>query len=176
MCELVEVVWGWLVRGFWSNKLTTIPIAVSVVSIFISLATAMRQNKIALFELRYRCFSQLRTIRSFDASVHDCEKASLILTLFDALWGTNIASATDDERLVQARCQLEKIIHAVGQGRFLFKHKFCADLFDIMTNLQKILIAATQGNVDVEAQKNLHQLCERFEEKDLRKIRGEMRL
>ena len=152
---------------FVEKAATTIPIVISVLAIIISIKTARQQNAIALFELRYKCYSQLRTIRSFDTSIHDCNDSELILKMFDALWGTSVADASGEESLIRSRCHMEIIVHDVLQQEFLFRHKFDVDFADILKYTQKILIAATSGKTDKDAQKELHRLCEEFEKKDL---------
>jgi hypothetical protein len=42
---------------------------------------------------------------------------------------------------------------------------------EILKNTQRILIEATDGNIDKEAQKELHRLCELYEKKDLKYMR-----
>ena len=156
-----------IVDVFWDNSITTVPITISIVAIIISIAAANKQNRIALFELRYRCYSQLRTIRAFDASIYDCKDAKVILKMFDALWGTNLANIPDEESLLQARCHMEEIVHDVLQREFLFKHKFQTDFVDIVKYTQRILVDATSGIINEDAQEELHRLCELYEKKDL---------
>ena len=45
--------------------LVIVPIVVSIVAIYISIATARKQNKIALFERRYNCLFQIKTVLAF---------------------------------------------------------------------------------------------------------------
>lgn len=176
MADFLLAVWGIIVDRFWDNALTTVPIIISIVAVIISITTTRKQNKIALFELRYRCYSQLRTIRSFDSSIHDCKEPDLVLKMFDALWGTNIADASGDESLILARCHMEKVIHDVLQQEFLFGCRFETNFSDILICTQRILLAATSGENDIESQNQLHRLCEKIERKDINIMRRKLKI
>ena len=176
MEQLWSVAWELILMLFVENAAITIPIAISVLAVIISVATARQQNAIALFELRYKSYSQLRTIRSFDTSIHDCEDPNLVLKMFDALWGTSIAKVSGEESLIRARCHMEIIVHDVLSREFLFRHKFDVDFAEILKNTQEILIAATSGQVNMDAQKELHRLCELFEKKDLQYMCRKLKL
>ena len=59
MKEFLSTVWELTLNVFWINASITMPIILSIVAIVISITTTAKQNRIALFELRYRCYSQL---------------------------------------------------------------------------------------------------------------------
>lgn len=156
--------------------LIIMPIILSCVAIGISIATSNKQNKIAVFELRYRCYSQLRTIRSFDSSIYDCDNPKIILIMFDALWGTDLTKKSSEDSLLAARCHLEKIVHDVANEEFLFKRKFDVNVCDILINTNRIVTAATNDEVDKSAQAELHRLCEIFEKNDLPYMKKTLKL
>lgn len=168
MEKLLEILIALPIKTVVDYLLIIVPIVLSCIAIAISIVTTSKQNKIALFELRYKCYSQLRTIRSFDASTHDCDDPRLILKMFDALWGTGIAKTSGEECLIRCRCQMEIIVHDVLQREFLFRHRFDTDFSEILKYTQKVLMAATGGTIDVKSQKELHRLCELLEKKDVR--------
>ena len=176
MRAVFSAIWDFIVLIFYTNASISIPIIISLVAIGISIATAKKENKIALFELRYKSYAQLKTISSFDASIYDAHDSSIILKIFDALWGTNIADLADEEKLIKERCEMEKIIRDVHQIKFLFKHKFVVDFSRVLQNMQHLLSSATVGKIDLEAQKELHRLCELFEDKDLNYICKNLRI
>lgn len=173
-----EKVWEIFVYAFLENAQITMPLIVSIVAIIISVSTAAKQNNIALFELRYRCYSQLRTIYAFDCAIRSCNDSDsdLILKMFDALWGANVANLSGDDIAIAARCQLELIARDVLQQTFLFRHKFKTDFRDIVTNVQHIVIDATSGKVNMEEQDKLHCLCDQFEKKDLCYMRRKLKI
>ena len=79
--------------------LVAVPIIISVLAIIISVKTTRKQNRIALFELRYNCLFQIQTILSFGEAIKDDTDPMLILSLFDLFWGTELATTTDNKRL-----------------------------------------------------------------------------
>ncbi len=158
------------------NIVSVISIIISFVAILISIMTAKKQNKIALFELRYKCYAQLRTIRSFDSTIYDCDDANMIIKIFDMLWKTNLADKLGDECLVKSRCQMEQIANDVLQSEFLFRRKFDVDFADVLINTQKILMEASYGKVDKEAKIELHKLCELIEKKDIDYMKNKLKI
>ena len=82
MTELMATVWKFLVNLFWTNGLTTVPIVVSIVAVCIAVATARKQNKIALFEKRYMVLSQLNAVLAIDAGIYDSTDWHVILSVF----------------------------------------------------------------------------------------------
>ena len=50
MKDVLSAAWVLIVDVFWNNALTTMPIIISLVAVVISIATARKQNRIALFE------------------------------------------------------------------------------------------------------------------------------
>ena len=57
----------------------------SLIAIFVSVTTARRENKIALFGKRYDCLFQLKNILAFSESIRDVKEnqAILVLSLFE---------------------------------------------------------------------------------------------
>ena len=62
---LVEAIEKLAEKDLIDYLLVIVPIVVSVVAIYISIATARKQNKIALFERRYNCLFQIKTVLNF---------------------------------------------------------------------------------------------------------------
>lgn len=96
--------------------------------------------------------------------------------MFDALWGTDLTKKSSADSLLAARCHMEKIVHDVANEDFLFKRKFDVNLYDILRNTNKIVTAATDGEVDKDSQAELHRLCELFEKNDLPYMKESLRL
>ena len=90
--------------------------------------------------------------------------------------GASIATVPGEESLILARCHMEKVAHDVLQQKFLFGHSFETDFGDILISTQRILLAATNGKVDIEEQNTLHCLCEQFEKKDLHYMHRKLRI
>lgn len=162
MAQLWSVVWGFVLMLFVENAAITIPIVISVLAVLISIATARKQNAIALFELRYRCLSQIKTVLSFESSIYDCDEAIIIMCLFDAFWGTDVSNKGFDEKLIRTKGQLELIKHDVLQAEFLFGYKYKDSLGELIKALHAVVIDAVDGEIHKEKQEELHKKCELF--------------
>ena len=171
MEKFLSIIFKMLVSLFYTNASITIPIVVSLIAIIISIHTAIKQNKIALFELRYGCYSQLQKITNFGRGVFGTNDTDVILKLFDAIWGSTVAESNGDKILIKATTQLGIIEHIVLQKEFLFAYKFSVDLSDLIKCLQDVITAASAEIVNTEAIEELHRLCDILSEKDLHNIR-----
>ena len=65
MEELVKAIEKLSEKDAVDYLLIIVPILISLVAIFISVAIAIRQNKIAMFELRYRALATIMKVISF---------------------------------------------------------------------------------------------------------------
>lgn len=59
LSELIEVIELANTKTLWDYLIVSVPIIISVIAIFVSVGTAKRQNRIALFEKRYEVISLL---------------------------------------------------------------------------------------------------------------------
>lgn len=170
MEELVKAIEKLAEKDLIDYLLVIVPILVSIVAIFISIATAKKQNKIALFERRYNCLFQIKTVLAFSKTIETPFDRKVIIALFDSFWGTNVAFLSGDKQLVLAMSQVEIIKKDVEQATFLFKHKFNVPPTNIIDYLQSVLISSIlDKSIDDDRNKLLFS-CKEFEEKDLNYI------
>ena len=153
-------------REFVDYSLIIIPILLSLVAIWISISTARKQNKISMFELRYQCLSQIRSIITFSDTLHDCDEPVIIWSMFDSFWGTDISDKGFDERLIKAKCKMESIKKDVLQAKYLFKKQPKTDLELLIEKFQRFVSGSMLDNTFLEVRDELHKLCLDFKEKD----------
>ena len=156
--------------------LIIVPIVVSIVAIVISIATAKKQNKIALFERRFRCVSQIQMIVAFGSSIDSTAKPLLITQLFDAYWGTDISLSKGTLKTIKAKSQLEKIIDDVAQAKFLFNCKYNVEPLDLVKSFHRIIIGAQGDDIPEDLINEFCSLCETFHEKDFPKLKNKIKL
>jgi hypothetical protein len=148
-----------------------IPIIVSCVAIWISISNSKKENKIAMFNVRYMSISQMQTVLNFAKGIEGCDDSRIVLRLFDSLWGTNGIDKTFADNLIQYRCKLEQIKNEVLQSKFTFKQKFVIDLADIVYELHLTIMAAINNSKDLANHVNeLTAMCNVFYEKDYKKF------
>lgn len=150
--------------------LVIIPIIVSCIAIIISVSVSKKQNKIAMFNIRYTCISQMQTILNFAAGLNGCEEPKIILRLFDSLWGTNGTKKSFEENLIQYRCQLENIKKDVLQSEFVFKNKYKTDPYELVYALHIVVMDSINENEVTESVKAFTNKCNLFYEKDYKKL------
>ena len=150
--------------------LVIVPIVVSVVAIVISIATARKQNKIALFERRYNCLFQIKTVLAFSERIDDIFDRKVIIGLFDAFWGTSVARLSGDTQLVLAISHIEIIKKDVEQATFLFNHKFNVLPEDIINCLRSVLMNSVIDKAIDDSRNKLVSICKEFKEKDFELI------
>ena len=167
MNELVATVWKFLVNLFWTNGLTTVPIVVSIVAVFIAVATARKQNIIALFEKRYMVLSQLNAVLAIDAGIYDSTDCHVILSVFDAYFGTQISVTTGAEQLIATISFLRKLRHDIFQASLLFRNrKITKHIEEILLVFARVITDAAAEKLNPENQTLLHKQCEEFYKKE----------
>ena len=90
MEEVVKAIEKLAEKSIIDYLVIIVPIILSIVAIGISIATARKQNKIALFDRRYACLFQIRMILQFAEAIKEVSDPKVILQLFDAFWGPTL--------------------------------------------------------------------------------------
>lgn len=154
-----------------------VPIAISVIAIIISIATAKKQNKIALFERRYSCLFQIKMILNFADTIQDQDiEGKIILGLYDSFWGTNIYHLKGDKQIIEAKSHLEILKKEVEQVGFLFNYKCSISPTDIIKAFNGVLFDAMMDKDLKESIDKFYSLCTDFTEKDFKKLQKEIKL
>ena len=152
-----------------------VPVVISIVAIVISIATARKQNKIALFEKKYNSLIQIHTIASFANSIKDNNNLSskLILVFFDAYWGTDISniSGTEIQKAIRAKSQISLIKTQVSQAQFLFKRELSVDLNVMGELFHKVVMDAIGNDTSNETINEFCELCDAFYKNDFPKMK-----
>lgn len=153
------------------------PLVLSVVAIVISLYTVHKQNKIALFKIRYKALSQLKSILCFDAGVYDCDDEKMILLLFDSYFNAQASILNvDGSVLVSVKSKVEDVKYDILTSIFVFDKKYHNEISDILKDFHEFVTSVSIYNINKEAQKNLHEKCVDFYENDFKKISKETKI
>lgn len=158
--------------------ITVLSILLSLGAIGITFYVARKQNKIALFEKKYNCLFQIHLITNFSDLIKDKNNSNVILTLFDAYWGTDISNVSNTrvQKVLQAKCQLNLIKTHVSQAQFLFKHKSSVNLDEIGDRFHKTVMGAIGNNISNETINEFCELCDEFNKKDFTNMKKELYL
>ena len=171
MDSIIEALTAFASTPWMDYLLTAASLLISVVAVGISVSTAKKQNRIAVFEKRYICISQIKTLLSFESSTYEVDETILIQCLYDALWGTNISSDIGyDEKILKSRCHAELLSRDILQAKYLFKGKLKTDLGAMLKCLHNVVMASINCKFDEDSREKLHQYCAELSEVDLPKL------
>ena len=176
MDDLVKAIEKLAEKDIVDYLLVIVPIVVSIVAIYISIATARKQNKIALFERRYNCLFQIKTILNFSDTIKEDANGKIILALYDAFWGTNISRLSGDNQIIAAKCHFEVVKKDVEQAIFLFDHNFDIVPVDVLKSFHAVLFDAMKGDNLEQSKKEFFLVRDKFAEKDFKKLRKIVKL
>ena len=176
MEDIVKAIEKLAEKTWVDYALVVVPIFISMFALGISIATAIKQNKIALFERRYNCLFQIKTVLNFADTIKEDANDKIILALYDAFWGTNISKLSGDNRIIAAKCHFEVIKKDVEQAIFLFNHKFDVVPIDILKSFHVVLFDAMKGDSLEESKNDFFSKCDKFAERDFEKLRKKVKL
>ncbi len=176
MADLVQAIEKLSEKSVWDYLLVIIPILSSFLAIAISIMATEKQNKIALFEKRHSCLSEMQRIISFSKGISEHEDPIIIVTLFDAFWGTTASAVHGDAQIVLAKCQLEKIKATVSQTEYLFGKKYSEASYELVAMLHGIVIDAAAGIIHRENIEKFCSLCKSFDLEYLPQIKKKLKL
>lgn len=150
--------------------LISVPIAISIVAIIISIATARKQNRIALFEMRYKALLQIKTILSFEDMAYGEDSPQVILRAFDMFYGTDIRSEDEIVALMVSAQQMKTIEQDIASVSFLLNKKR-QDIFDqLLADFSQVIIDAIDKRITTESKENFHSVCLILKNEVLEKI------
>jgi len=141
------------------------PIILSAVAIYISIATARKQNRISLFEKRYIVITQINAIITFAAGVRNCDSPNIICGLFDTYFDSNICSYSGEDRILNAVARTRKVRDIVFQSKFLFQSKYTDEsITKIVMLLTAVVVDASANRVAPNKIEDFCQECDVFYE------------
>ena len=125
-----------------------------------------QENKIALFEKRYNCLFQIKTVLAFSKAIEKTFDRTVIIALFDSFWGTNVAYLSEKEQFAIAMSQTEVVKKDIEQAPFLFKYNSILPLRDIISSFQSVIVSAVYNKGMDASRNNFVSLCKEFIEKE----------
>jgi len=155
------------------------PLLLSVVAIWISISTARKQNRIALFEFRYTALFQLKTILDFDVAIQGKIEHNTIIFLFDSYFDTDLSNcdvAQAYKDIVSTGQRLEKTTLI---KTLVNKPNEAIEIRNIISVLQELMFIVVDEEINepYETCRNrLHELCNAFSDGTYQKLRKRTRI
>ena len=142
--------------------LIIIPIILSFLAIIISISTARKQNRIALFEKKYKALCLLNAIINFEKSIEKLDNAVIIVQCFDMAFNSDVAQHTSDMALIKASSILDQVDRDISVIYYTTNGKYRPMINDILKSLAIVSADAIVEKVNEEEKKRLHKACIKF--------------
>lgn len=165
MEEIVSAIEKLSQKTWVDYLLISVPIAISVVAIVISVRISNKQNKIALFNCRYNAVLQAKTLMELEKIIYQENSSKLILAAFDMFFETNICSQDTLIALMQAAHKIKSVQQDIGCLIFIVDKKHQSALLKLFDPLSTLISSAINGVVDVDAKEDFHSVCATLDDK-----------
>lgn len=177
MNELINAIEELGRKDFLDIAVAFSPIILSVIAIVISIYVARKQNKIAMFNIRYEAIFRLKTVLTFAVSIENIDDSKIAVALFDGYFGCDILNCSDKGKsVIQAQAEVEKIKKDLLMIGFLFGGKYHTKIQNIIIPLQSFMMSAARGSIDTEQLNLFVELSKEFYDKDFGKLCRKTRL
>ena len=121
--------------------------------------------------------SQLNAVLAIDAGIYDSTDFHMILSIFDAYFGTQSSVTTGQERLIATVSFLRKLRHDIFQASLLFKNrKITKHVEEILLVFARVITDAAAEKLNPDDQMLLHKQCEDFYKKEYKWLYKKTRL
>lgn len=152
------------------------PLVLSVVAIVISIYTVQKQNKISLFEMRYKAFATLKSIVLFASTVKNVDSNEQILLVFDSFFGTYISNNNGNDLVAGLNSKIEMIKHDTLTSVFLFSKKYQKPIETFVYDFQLFMINVINNYLDEKSKNDFCEKCSLFTQNELDEISKELRI
>lgn len=177
MDELINVIEELGRKDFLDIVAAFSPIILSVIAIVISIYVARKQNKIAMFDMRYEAMFRLKTVLSFAVSIEKIDDPKIAVALFDGYFGCDILNCSDrGNAVIKARAEVETIKKDLLMIGFLFEGKYNTKIQNIIILLQSFMMSATKGDINTDDLNLFVKSSKDFYDKDFGKLCRKTRL
>ncbi len=177
MEELIKAVESISEKNWIDYGLIFVPILISILAVVISVLTAKKQNKIALFEIKYGVISQIRLIKAFSNCLKDSINSITILSAFDSCFEMNLLQEYEQSKQTNQQNKQDIIIKINNRLKALQNNMLTVEFFlkaykredtaKLMIQLRKIVVSALDENIDDEIIKDFKMLSDDFMKKYL---------
>ena len=161
--------------------LIIVPIVISIVAIGISIHISNRQNRIAVFQLRYKAMCRLNSILMFENNVLKYNDPSKILKGFDMFLNADIfkrqgTTECDWDRTIQLTHFLSIVDNDLAILSCSLTKKQKKSLDNMMTLLAGITVDALNGKISNDEINALHNECKTFSPKVWKKLERKLKI
>ena len=160
--------------------ITVLPILLSLVAIGITIYVARKQNKIALFQLRYQALSRLKRILLFEESVLKNATPTSIIEGSNVFFLIDIKQEIVDGVPWNQYIKITSFLSGVENDLAVLHCYITEEQREVTDNmlsqLAEIMADAVSNRLNSDAIQVLHQECKKFSEKDIKKLEKKFKL
>lgn len=181
MEDVVKAIEKLAEKNWVDYSLIIVPILISVISIYISIHTANKQNKIALYQLRYKALCRLNCILMFDKNVLEYKSSDIIINGCNLFFKMDLQQGTSNEdvpwdQYIKATSCLSEIDNDLSILYCTITDKQKESIDIIMGCLADIIASAISGEISEEKIITLHAECSRFSDKEFKKLEKKIKI
>lgn len=154
------------------------PLMLSVVAVGVSVYIMHKQNRVALFQMRYNVVHYISLVLQFaDASTCWTGDGGPI-PLFNSTFGTNIAYPIEDsvEAEQEVQVKLNDISKEIMTAQFVFSKRDVKKIEKMMGLLRDYTIWCIEDGNDLELRDNFCKYCSAYQKKDFKQLKKRIRL
>lgn len=178
MQELIEAVRMASQSSPWEIALVIAPIIISVLALFISLYIAHRQNKIALFEKRYRVVYLVKKTIEFSKLINNENDNEIIFFLYQIYFKFNFGFELKKENgcLSEERAReyvlLSQSIFCedLFMTEYLFNHRIAVHIEYLINVFEKFMIMVVSESDCGKDKEDYMNECKEFEQKHIKEL------
>lgn len=170
-----------LAEKTWADYLLIIvPIIISIVAIGIAIYTANKQNRIALYQLRYQALSRLKHVLLFEESVLPNATPADIVDGANVFFLIDIQQEKVDgipwNQYIKITSFLSVVENDLAVLRCYISEEQQEAIDNMLSQMAEILADSISNRLNNDAIQILHQECKKFSEKDIKKLEKKFKL
>lgn len=158
------------------NIIAGVSAGIAIIALIVSIYTSKKQNKIALFELKYKTLTQLKLILGFSECIKDIDDTNIILLNFNVFFNSRIEKTTTNETLQEVLALINLLRKDIFASSYLFKEQYLQEIEEIINSLEVFLALAIKNKPFLNEKNNFSYACKKFEENILPKLEKETSL
>ena len=139
--------------------LIIVPIIISLAAIIISVSTARRQNKIAMFERRYTALATIKKVLNFNVVFYITDLPKVIIEYFNSTFDSSINVQDQVKAVLVARMKLDKMEENIVAISDVLDKSDKKILEKTFAKLSKIISDAITGKIDNQDIKEFKIMC-----------------
>lgn len=178
MEQLIEAIYSLGKRDWFDYLSIAAPLILSVIAIWISVSTARKQNKIALFDIKCEALHVISLILSFGEDLKERRDKEDIVGLFgvcfSAFVGKKEGASLDEVR--EDIAHLNNIDRVITAAKYVFPKKSILDIEKIWEMEQEYICEVIKAGTNEVQQNRIVDRCTKYRKRYYTELKKRVRL